>query len=1185
MRSDELNTDTQPESSGGESSEEWKERLLTEALAYEEQGLTKEAVKIYKQILSGGSSLTHEKRTHFRSKIESLNLILADPLSGISRPEKVNEVVYLDDDGAIYSEEGEEKKNDLVKKFTVYTLKQKVFINILFVLLTLFGLFSLFSSPVENMPAVDIGEVYITTYFYGASADEVENLVTIPIEKAIDGLENVASVTSKTFRNVSSVGVKFTDDSDYRELFSRLRIRVLNMKNKLPEACDDPRFLFVDTHWWISVIRVNIFGDIPKESQRQLAEKLKVELNPVSGIRDIEISGKYINEFHVSLDPQKLRKFGVTFSEVAEAVRSAGTRIPTGHFRTEASEFILDAGNTFSRQEEVLHVIVRKDGSGNFIRVSDLVTNARLSHKSPVNIVSINGEDTISLVVRKEDAGNAISIARDVKKIAERFAEEHKKDGIKIAFTNDSTVEIDNATSTLSGNMILGIILVTLILWMTLGFRNAMLAAVGIPFSFLCAVIIMKATGLSINSLDLFAFILVSGIIVDDAVIIIENVFRHQQLGKGLRQAVIDGVAEVFFPVISSALTTIMAFIPMLLMSGAVGDFFAVIPKTVTYALLASVIEALLFLPLHIYDWGGSKQHEKEIIDTSDNLENAHVRSGIFATFWWVYNGTLDRVFKHQLKTMVVVSGLFILSSVILWLSITGIVPLIKIKFFPGNYIRYHIAVAMPPGTPIEKTDGVVRGLSNMIMALGEGQAESASGAAGYYEDEDYRWLSGSQYGQVIVTLPTRENADYPENPGNDPMIHLNYVRDKVTDYLDKTFINDPARPLEKVFPENTGPPAGKPVSIRISGDTLHRNVTVSDLILGYLKTEADTGDLTELRDDRANLQTVIKFIPKQDKVFEHGLSPGDVTVVAAGTLNGIKVGKFRALSEEVDLVVRLARVTDKGNTRKAGLADPIDIMGLPVVEHSSAPLFLRDLLTVRYVKEPDSRGRYNGKATVTITAGIKAGSDISSKRVEYLVKQFFTSIADDYPDVIISFGGESQSTKDSYSSLVFGFLIAILIIYLILAAQFGDYFQPLIILSAVVFAIIGVVIGMFLTGSIFTLGSFLAIIGLAGVAVNDSLILVDFMNQGVDDGKSLRQAIVDACSTRMRPVLLTTITTILGLLPMALGIPYKSLEWAPMATAFVTGLGFSTVLTLLVVPVEYELIVKFRFWLKKVRM
>ena len=398
----------------------------------------------------------------------------------------------------------------------------------------------------------------------------MENLITIPIEKAVEGLEKVASIKSRSYRNCSSVGVKFVDDSDYRELYSRLRIRVLNIKNSLPAGSEDPKFLFIDTHWWVSVIRLNLFGDANDETRKRLAEKLKTELNSIHGIRDIEITGESKNEFHVSLSPNKLRKTGDQFCGGDRGVEVRRDKNPPrGNFGTEDADFILDAGRLFSRQEDVLNIIIKRNGYGNFLRVADVVTSAMLSHPSPMNIASINGADTVSLIVRKEDDANAITIARQVKAVADAFTEQHKSDNIQIAYTNDSTQEINDAVNTLKGNMILGIILVTLILWLTLGLRNALFAAIGIPFSFLCTLIAMKCAGVSINSINLFAFILVSGIIVDDAIIIIENVHRHRQMGKPNRASVIDGVAEIFWPVVSSVLTTIIAFVPLFLISGS----------------------------------------------------------------------------------------------------------------------------------------------------------------------------------------------------------------------------------------------------------------------------------------------------------------------------------------------------------------------------------------------------------------------------------------------------------------------------------------------------------------------------------------------------------------------------------------------------------------------------------------
>jgi HAE1 family hydrophobic/amphiphilic exporter-1 len=282
-------------------------------------------------------------------------------------------------------------------------------------------------------------------------------------------------------------------------------------------------------------------------------------------------------------------------------------------------------------------------------------------------------------------------------------------------------------------------------------------------------------------------------------------------------------------------------------------------------------------------------------------------------------------------------------------------------------------------------------------------------------------------------------------------------------------------------------------------------------------------------------------------------------------------VGKFRTIDEEVDLMVRIARTADTGNIAGTGLAEPLDILGIPVVEDSASPILLRDLIEVRPVQEPDAKSRYKGKPTITLTADIKPGSRLSPARVQILVNNYVKSKTDEFNGITLAYGGEFESTSKSYASLTMAFFIALMAIYMVLATQFKDYFQPLIIISSVPMALIGVVFGLLITRTTFTIGSFLAIIGLAGLAVNDSLLLIDFMNKRLRGGKPLRKAIIESCAARMRPVLITTITTTLGLLPMAIGIPTKSISWAPMATAFVSGLISATVLTLLITPANYE--------------
>ena len=1067
-----------------------------------------------------------------------------------------------------------------MKPVVRFSIRQAVFINVVFVILVVGGLFSVFSSPVENMPKVDMGRVFVTTVYFGASAEDVEQLVTTEIEDALDGLENVEYIQSNSYRNFSFVDVKFIDDSDYRSLYDELRLRVLNIKEELPEGADEPEFTYLDTYQWLPVVVVNITGRMSQHSLKLYADELKIQLTSLDNVRSVEIEGEYEKEFHVSVDPERLRRLGITFQQVVEAIASANTKIPTGRFQKGETEFMLEAGKRMASQEDVLEVVVRRDGDGNFVRVRDLVTSARLSHRDPTVIPSVNGESTIRLVVTKEEAGNSMTISEAVKQVSRDFAAFHARDGIAVVFTNDSTIEIRDSVDTLGGNLMLGMSLVMVVLWLTLGFRNALITAVGIPFSFLCSIIIMRLTGVSLNTISLFAFVLVTGIMVDDAVVIMENIFRHLEMGKDRVAAVVDGTAEVMLPVISAALTTVMAFVPMLIMTGSTGEFFAVIPKTVTYALIASLLEALFILPIHILDWGPRRVGRASRTPSEDGGSEdpfQHLRSGVFAPFWRLYHGLVVRILDHKFVTFSLL-GLMVLGAVgVLVLSATGIYPLIQVKFFPGNYFRYHVTVQAPTGFSIEETDAVVRDLSRYIMSMGKGQAQSASGSAGFYEDQDYQRHTGNHYGQIVVTLPEESQRNFPENPGNDPMRHLDTMRHRLREYVDRTYNRKDDILTVNVFEENDGPPTGKAVNIRVTAPSLEMAVEASDRIMEQMREDPELKDLVDLGDDRPTEQKTVTFLPRTEKIYEYGLTPGLVTSVAAGALNGQRAGAYRTLDEEVDLLVRAARADDPAVRGGTGLSDPSDVLAIPVVEDSVSPILLRDLMEVRFGREPNTRNRYKGKPTVTITADIRSGSKLSPARVQIKTRDFFQSNEEAFTGVSLSFGGEFESTSKSYTSLTFAFFIALMGIYLILASQFNDYFQPVIILGSVPFALIGVVLGLFVTRTTFTVGSFLAIVGLTGLVVNDSLLLIDFINTRLREGKPLRQAIVEACAARMRPVLITTVTTMLGLLPMAIGIPSRSISWAPMATAFVAGLSSATILTLLITPANYEFFEQFK--------
>ncbi len=1057
-----------------------------------------------------------------------------------------------------------------------YTLKQTVFINILFVILIIAGVFSLLTNPTENMPVVEFGRVLIQTVYYGASADDVEQLVTRKIEDAIENMESIEYVQSHSYRNFSVIGVKFIDDSDYQYLFDELRFHVLNIKDELPDGVEDPHFMKMDTSSVMPVIIANISGEVPLLSLQRYADELRAQLINIADIKEVKIEGDPTKEFHLSLDPEKMRRNGVTFMQVVHAVETAGVKIPTGRFRTGNTSLMLDAGQRLQSQDDVLQVIVRRDGDGTYLRVRDLVTSARLHYRDPTRIPSVNGVRSIRLVITKELNGDAIAISKEIKEKANQFARVHAAEGIQIVYSNDSAIEIEDSVNILGGNLIIGLVLVTFILWITLGFRNAMLAAIGIPFSFLCSLIIMQISGVTINNISIFSFVLVTGIIVDDAVIIVENTFRHMSMGKSRRQSVIDGTSEVMLPVISSAITTMLAFLPMLIMTGSTGDFFAIVPKTVSFALVASLLEALFILPIHIFDWG-PKYAGQFTESEKEDIPFAHLENGIFAPIWRFYQRLITLILDHKVISIMIINILFFSSLAILLLSMLGIVPLIPVKFFPGNYFRYHVTVDTSPQTSLERTDDIVRDISRHIMSLGYEQAHSAAGYSGFFEDKDYVQHNGPNYGQIIVTLPEKKDRNFPNNPKNDPMQHLSYMRENIETYVSQNYAHDMAAPKVQIFEESDGPPSGKPVNIRLQATTIEEASAASEHLLEYMHENKNFADLVDLADNRPILYRTVKFRPRQEAVYEYNLTATQITALLAGALNGRFAGTFRTADEEVDLLVRIARADDDVGGTQSSLKEPMDVMAVPVIEDSAAPVYLRDLATASYVLEPNLRNRYKGKPAITLTADIKPGSKLSAAQVQKEVQTYFYKHPEKFSGVTLSFGGEFETTNKSYASLGIAFCIAILGIYLVLATQFRDYLQPLIILTAVPYAIIGVSYGAFLTQTVFTIGSFIAAVGLSGVAVNNTILLIDFMNKRLRMGKDVREAIIESCAARIRPVLITTITTILGLLPMAIGIPSKSISWAPMASTFVTGLCSATILALLVTPANFELLYQMR--------
>ena len=1035
-----------------------------------------------------------------------------------------------------------------------FTLQREVLVNLVFIIFMVMGAFSLTEIPVDRFPNFSMGKVYVETVYPGAAPEEVEALITDKIEEALDNLPDVEFIRSASYRQRSTVVVKFIDDSDYEAGYRELRFRVLGILDELPEGVDPPRFNHIDVNDWLPVLSLNLMGARSNRALTLMAKEMKIPLRQVPGVKEVMLRGEQVSEFHVRLDPDKLTRHGVTFDQVARALSLAGISVPAGDFSGEAGEFVVQADERFRNRSQVVQAIVRTDADGSFVRVSDLITSAGLDYRDPFVLSSVNGDPCVTLQIIKTPAGNSLAIKEAVLAELERFKPMLEREKVKLVITRDTTVNINNAMTTLGSNLLLGVALVWLVIFYFTGWRNAVITTVGIPFSFLLTMLIMYLTGNSLNEITLFSFVLVSGIIVDDAVVVVENIYRHVQEGDDLTRAIVEGTSEVALPVVAATATTVAAFLPMLVMTGSTGEFFALVPKAVAFAILASLFECLVILPSHFRDWGpkkGAGHFDAAAEDfRGENLVMRLVRRVSLAVLGWTM--------RHRAVSLLLLLATFISAVGVAVVSFTGRLPLIQVKFFPDDYSLYYVLVDGPSGMGLERTGGIIKRIERFVMADGPGMAVSAKGYAGFYPSEDYEPVFGYHLGHVAVTLPPRTERHLADYPDNEPQAHL----DRMYQRLQQFAVNGVRI---RVRPEKDGPPAGKDLNLRVVGPNPTAVDGLSREMWSYLKSDERLKDgLTSLTDSRGRPDRVVRFKVRAERAAEFGVDPAAVVRLAAAVMNGRYVGKYRLADEEVDLKLRLDPALVK---------EPGDALLVPLVEHPSGPLRLGDLTQSLVYMDPGQLDRYQGERAVTISANIRAASGLALPEVAARIDARYAQVAGRFPGATIAFGGEYESTRKSFTSLAYAFIIALGIMYLILATQFSSYSQPLIILSTVAFSLIGVIYGKLFTQSLFTINSFVATVGLAGVVVNDALVLIDFINKRYATGLSRAEAVRQAVHIRLRPILLTTVTTTLGLLPMAIGIPYYSVIWGTMAATFVTGLCTATFLTIVLVPVQWDII------------
>ena len=1000
-----------------------------------------------------------------------------------------------------------------------------VFVNMVMIAVIVLGTYSFITLPRELEPEIDFNWVFIFTIYPGASPEEIEQLVTIPIEEEIQDVEKIDMVSSESAEGMSFVMVKFDQmsDDEFDKLFQDLRTEVDKVRD-LPEDAEAPEVTQLTSTMFWPIINVVLSGDRSERDMKEWAKRIREDILDIKDVAKADILGTREREIWVEVDPDRLYGYGLSMMQVMNALRSSNLNLPGGDIKMGRSEYLIRTLGEFDEVTEIQNVIVHTFGPGAQVRVRDLA-QVKDTYEDASTLSRINGRPSITLSVMKKKQGNSIQITDDIKELVEEWEARKLPEDLKITLTWDSSVQIRDSLHKLETNALLGIILVFAALYLFLGGRNAIFAAIGIPVTFMATFFFMKVTGRTLNGSSLFGLVLVLGIVVDDAIVVVENVYRYMQKGLSPREAVIKGTPEVAIPVLSSTLTTVAAFLPLMLMSGIIGKFMKVVPIVVCLVLAASVIEAFFILPSHIADWAKLRTRE----GWGGRL---HVR----LRRW--YTRYLIKVLRRRYWVMGCVLVLAAASA--------GLIPLVGVEMFAGEELaKFTVDVWMAPGTRLEETDRIISQAEQMALALPREEVAAVVANVGILQTHDDT-IVNTHVGQVMVDLvePNKRKRTTSEI--------IDELRGKV-----KSITGISRLELSELA---GGPPTGKPVEVKVKGKYLDELQEVAELVkaeLGMME------GVTDINDDFSMGKKEIRIHVDEDKAALLGLDVFQIAGTVRAAFEGSKATVFRDGDEEVDVVVKF-----RGDEREK-LSD-IERMRIPSLTGGMVPF--RNVAKVSVQRGYSEIARFQGDRAISVSADIDK-SVTSMVEVNRALAERFRDIQQRYPGYRLDFRGEFEEFKEAFSSLGRLFVIGIILIYLILGTQFKSWAQPLVIMFTVPFAFIGAMIGLLINRDPFSIVTLFGIVALAGVVVNDSIVLVDFINKARTRGMPKWRAIITGGRLRLRPILLTSITTIFGLLPMATGLGGKSATWAPLANTIVWGLAASTFLTLFVIPSLYTIV------------
>lgn len=1015
--------------------------------------------------------------------------------------------------------------------------------NLLLISIVLGGLFSISAKlPLEVFPSFVSDRINISVSLRGSTPEDAEKGVTIRIEEALQDLEGIKQISSRSSEGSSQVSVEVDTGYDEREILADIKSRV-DAINTFPADAEKPVIGLIQRKR--EVIAVTVSSDYNEKETLEYAEQVRDDLLRIPAITQVELSGVRNYELAIEVSQDTLRQYDLTLAQISNAISNSSSDISAGNLKTEGGDVLIRSKGQAYRKDEFANIVIKNQADGTIIRLSDIATVNDDFEETPVR-TRFNGKQAAFIDVYRIGPQSAIEVADAVKNYI-TSEQANLPQGFYLSYWDDDSQVVKSRIATLTSNALQGGILVLGLLTLFLRPAIAFWVFIGIPVSFMGAFMAMAAFGVTINVISLFGFILVLGIVVDDAIVTGENVYTHLKTAKSGEEAAIKGTQEVATPVTFGVLTTVAAFLPLGFIEGARGAIFAQIPVVVIPVLLFSLIESKFVLPAHLkyiklrHQKGEGSKLEQLQQRFADGFEHAILK---------YYQPVLGLALRNKLATVSLFMGVFL---IILTMITSGWTKFIFFPRIPSETVRVNLT--FPAGTPFEVTNKYIIDMSDKAREL----------QSKYRDDE-----SGESI--ILNILASTGGRGGAANSGS-VRFEITPAEERESDIGSRELVKEWRQVIGVIpgaesltFRAEIGR-SSSPIDIQLSGNSIATLQKVAEQIKQRLATYPSVFDIADsMSDGKEELQ-----IELTEQGLALGLNRVDVSRQVRNSFFGVQVQRIQRGRDDVRVMVRLPI-----NERRS-IADLKDIL---IQTPSGGRVPLSHVATLVPGQSPSTISRIDRYRTLNVSADVEK-TDTNMTVLQADLKTYLDELVQQYPGISHSLDGEAKEQRESFGSLLWGMVFVFFVIYGLLAIPFKSYLQPLVVMSIIPFGMIGAVIGHWIMGMELTIMSLLGMLALIGVVVNDSLVLVDFINKKRNEGLELMEAVKTAGVARFRPVMLTSLTTFIGLMPLLFEKATQAQFLIPMAVSLGFGIIFATFITLLLVPVNYMLMERFQGWFK----